>query len=198
MIAKLLAYPLRGIVTLLFWSLRIEIHGASELKKINEPALIAIWHNQLLLLPSLVRKFFPLTPISVLISNSRDGDIPAAFAATFEQVYAIRVSHKNRHSALLTMIDVLKQKHLVLLTPDGPKGPMYKIKPGVLFGAKTCGVPIITLSWNASRCIRLNSWDRFCIPLPFSKIQVYISEPLMIRDETDTQAIEDALNKALQ
>ncbi|MDB6081053.1 MAG: uncharacterized protein JWO53_325 [Chlamydiia bacterium] len=197
MIHKIIAYLLRIIVTLLFWTLRVEIRGASALKKLEEPTLIAIWHSQLLLLAPLIKKVISAIPISILISKSRDGNIPAAYAATYPRVSAIRVGHKGRHHALLEVIHTLDKNHLVIITPDGPRGPIYTIKPGIIFAAKKCSAPIIAMSWKASRCIRLNSWDKFCIPLPFSKITVTFSPPLAFSEGDEPQTIENELKKAL-
>lgn len=196
MIDNCAAYLLRAIVTILFWTLRIEIRGKEVFSEHHGSALIAIWHAKLLLLAPLIRKVLPIVPISVLISKSRDGNIPSSYAETYYEVNVIRVGHKTRHGALLQTMQALENGRLVIITPDGPRGPAETIKPGVIYAAQKCHSPVIAMSWHASRCIRLSSWDRFCIPLPFSKITVSFSKPLLFSESDTPETIESALKNA--
>jgi lysophospholipid acyltransferase (LPLAT)-like uncharacterized protein len=64
------------------------------------------------------------------------------------------------------------------VTPDGPRGPAERVKPGVVAAAQHAGVPIIPATARLSRAWRLASWDRFCIPKPFATIEVVYGAPL--------------------
>lgn len=196
MIDKCAAYLLRAIVTVLFWTLRIEIRGKEVFSELRGSALIAIWHSKLLLLAPLIRTVLPVVPISVLISKSRDGNIPSLYAETYNEVEVIRVGHKTRHGALLQTMQALESNRHVIITPDGPRGPAETIKPGVIFAAQKCQRPVITMSWHASRCIRLHSWDRFCIPLPFSKITVSFSTPFFFSESDTPESVERTLKNS--
>ena len=123
----ILAWLSRSVLQLLFFTIKIEAKGTKKfsehIKALNankeiSPIIIALWHNQLLLVPVL-RRFAPIDEVSCIISKSRDGALLTRFAETFSAVGVIRVPHTNRHGALLQMIDALERKKVVLITPDG-------------------------------------------------------------------------------
>ena len=187
---QLIAWLLRGLITLLVWTLRIRVSGQQELQKATREGkaiMVAIWHNQLLLLAPLLKKILPKVAGSVLISKSRDGVIPTAYAKTYHLVDVIRVTHTHRHGALLETIDALKKNRVIIITPDGPKGPIYTVKPGVIYAAAKSSALVFPMHWHASHAIRCNSWDRFCIPLPFSKITLRFGSSLCFHEEEIAQ-----------
>jgi lysophospholipid acyltransferase (LPLAT)-like uncharacterized protein len=200
------AYFLRGCLTLLYWTLRVEVHGEKEFQTLvkkqksdpHAPSLIvALWHNQLILIAPLLRKIIPVVKITALISKSRDGALPTYFVRTHKQVDVIRVGHQSRNIALMQTLEALKEKRIIVSTPDGPKGPRYSVKRGIIYSAIKSKSAIISLSWKASRSIRLNSWDRFCIPLPFSKITVTIGKPLFLNENSSIEDGQDAVREML-
>jgi lysophospholipid acyltransferase (LPLAT)-like uncharacterized protein len=197
-ILAFLAYLLRAIVTLLYWTLRVEVQGDENITK-QHPCIIALWHNQLLLLAPILYKIIlrKKLPLAVLISKSRDGDIPSRFAETYKRVEVIRVGHKGRHSAMLEALEALKENKIIVLTPDGPRGPIYKAKPGVIYAAQKSKAPVIPMRWEASRCIRLKSWDRFCIPLPFSKVTCIFGKPIFSTENEPVEMAQRLLEQAL-
>ena len=159
-------------IKLYFFTLRIRVEGKDVLKKHlvdkNAPSsIIALWHNQLLF-SALLRKLTRNTNLSVVISKSRDGDVASRFAQRFTNFSVIRVGHKTRHKALKEMVAVLEKGSLLIITPDGPRGPCYQLKPGVFYCAEKARANIIPMRWTASRSLELNSWDKFRIPYPFS------------------------------
>ncbi|MBA3236864.1 MAG: hypothetical protein H0T62_00750, partial [Parachlamydiaceae bacterium] len=80
---------------------------------------------------------------------------------------------------------------------DGPKGPCYKVKPGILYAAKESGAPIIAFSWEADRFWEFKTWDKFRLPKPFSTIKVTLSSPLQIDDGMDRDSAAALLEKTL-
>jgi len=58
------------------------------------------------------------------------------------------------------------------ITPDGPRGPCYDFKPGAALLARKANCPVALLALNFDRALRLNSWDGFLFPLPFSKVEL--------------------------
>jgi len=154
-----------------------------------------LWHNKLLLAP-LVTKRFCDTHFSVVVSKSRDGLLLAQFAKTFRGTKIISVGHTSRSIALLEMTKYLKEKTALLLTPDGPRGPKFVIKPGLSFSAIHAQVPIVTMSWSASKFWQLNTWDEMQIPKPFSKVTVSFSEPISPSDLTP-EALDQVIKEKL-
>lgn len=200
-------YLTRALLSLLSLTLRFEIRGIKKLqellsKKEHPPVVIALWHNQFLLLAPLLKKTLASHTFTILMSKSRDGEIPAAFATTYHQAQVIRVGHQNRHGALLYMIQALSAGRIVVITPDGPRGPAHLVKPGALYLAQKAGALIYPMSWQATKSVRLNTWDRFCIPLPFSKITATFGDPFIYQEgEESAQAIgrlQSAMNNSLE
>lgn len=195
----------RLLFQLLVGTIRLEVRGGKTLEeyvtRLNTepnapPLIIALWHNQLLLVP-LLRRFAPITKASAIISKSRDGDWLAAFVKTFRDADVIRVGHSSRHGALLQMIDALNQKIVVLITPDGPRGPRYEVKDGVIYSAKKSNALIFPLQWQASHIWELNTWDKFRIPRPFSKVTMTISEPIACADNLKEHELKESLQTRL-
>lgn len=202
-VLTLIGYLTRGIISALFSTLRVKIEGVQELqKRISDsskaPLIIAVWHNQLLLLAPLLQKKLQFVKATVMISKSRDGEIPAAFAKTYKGIDVIRVGHQNRHDALHKAVHTLSSNHILIITPDGPKGPVYEVKPGVIFCAHKTGAHIIPMGWRASRSIRLNSWDKLCIPLPFSTVTVTFGAPIAFSEEASSKRVDDEAENSIK
>lgn len=79
--------------------------------------------------------------------------------------------------ALLKLVDVLKGGGSAAFTPDGPRGPLRSVQPGVLALAAKMEVPVVPLAWAGRRVKELNSWDRFLVPKPFGRYAVVYGEP---------------------
>ncbi|HRD56379.1 MAG TPA: DUF374 domain-containing protein, partial [Parachlamydiaceae bacterium] len=87
--------------------------------------------------------------------------------------------HDARHKALRKMINYLKHgREIVIITPDGPKGPRYQVKPGVALAARESQAKIIPFTWTASRFWQLKTWDKLLLPKPFSKIVIDLGNPI--------------------
>ena len=71
---------------------------------------------------------------------------------------------------------LVKEDISPVITPDGPKGPRFKFKPGAILLAQMSGRPILPMAYAASRAWRIK-WDRFVIPVPFSRIAIAIGPP---------------------
>jgi len=83
-------------------------------------------------------------------------------------------SSKGAKQVLLEAFRALKQGNDLLVTPDGPRGPRHQISDGAIALALKGNLPIFTVNFTCDRYWQLNSWDRFVIPKPFSKIDFYL------------------------
>lgn len=159
-----------------------------------------IWHNRLAVaMPTwvrIVRSRVKTAGLVALISASHDGGMLARVLGFFG-VQAVRGSSSRRGpQALLELTSWTERDYSIAITPDGPRGPCYRIHDGILALAQVSGLPIIPFSACISAKIRLKSWDRFQIPLPFARCDVFIGEPLLIpREASDAQ--RDALREEL-
>lgn len=142
--------------------------------------IYALWHGRLLFFPFLYRWQWKLYTI---VSLSVDGEIIARILHRFG-VYVIRgSSYEGGTKAFREMVRVLKEKKSVFITVDGSRGPVFKVQGGVLHLARLSGVPVIPVTYGAEKAIVLKSWDRFIIPMPFTRVAVIYGEPLYIPRE---------------
>ena len=177
----------------------MKIQGVDHLKKAVEaknPLILAVWHDNLFLVPELLQVYPELT-FGVLISKSRDGDVPSAFAEKFKNINVIRVGHNIRHHALSQMVTRLEAGDIVGITPDGPRGPRHKMKPGIFFAAKKANAQIICVRWSASKVWKLKSWDKFKIPKPFAKITLHITEAVNMDHVNSAEELEPLIKALL-
>ena len=149
-------------------------------------SVVVLWHNRLFAAPEFFRRHFPQRRLATLISASGDG----AWLATFLQklgMFPIRGSHYKRGpQAVREMLDAHDQGFDIAVTPDGSRGPMYDMKPGAVAVAVKTGAPLVMFSLNFSRAWRLKSWDRFYVPVPFSRIEVQmdvVKDPAALGDD---------------
>jgi lysophospholipid acyltransferase (LPLAT)-like uncharacterized protein len=161
----------------------------------NQPQKLAIyclWHNRLASCMKAYHRFGrprkPANGLAALISASKDGAFLAGILELF-QVQPVRGSSSRRGSrAMLELIDWAERGYDLAITPDGPRGPCYRIQDGVMSLAQLTGLPILPVSFNLTGKISLKSWDRFQIPLPFSRCEVCIGQPLFVpREATDEE-----------
>ena len=170
------------------------------------PAIYCGFHNRLLLSMTAyygyVRKRNSTAGIAALVSASRDGAFLAAILECF-RVEPVRGSSSRRGpQALLELTTWAERGYDLAITPDGPRGPCGKVQEGVMSLAQITGLPIIPFSFQLGWKVRANSWDRFQIPLPFSRCDMILAEALRVpRDTSDTareelrQQLERKLNE---
>jgi len=159
----------------------------------TQRAIFAIWHNRQLLAPGLYRRFFrgagPDRRLAALASASRDGAVAARILELFG-ARAVRGSSSRRGAvALSEMISLAAEGYDIAVTPDGPRGPRYRVQPGAVALAQHTGLPLVPLSLTLSRKKVLPSWDGFQIPLPFGTCAVIAAEPLQVPRELDDETL---------
>ena len=178
---RAVACLLTPLLRLYIATLRVQVFGKEraiqELSTSATGCCFLIWHDSILLTP-LLGWVSAFQPLCILISYSRDGDIPSEVGKRFSGVDVLRVKHTSRAGALMESCRLLSNQHSLLITPDGPRGPRHQVKPGALFACQRSNASIISIVVAASRKVTLSSWDRFYIPLPFSKVLISILEPI--------------------
>ena len=156
------------------------------------PVIYILWHNRFFAVPPAWNKICRSHRKTVaLTSASRDGDMVARAMAVFG-LGAVRGSSSRRAvAALVGLKRALLEGLDVCLTPDGPRGPRYKIQAGFLKLAETTGAPIVPIHVRFSSAWRLKSWDRFVIPKPFSRVEVTFAEAIILPRGMDAAAFEN-------
>jgi lysophospholipid acyltransferase (LPLAT)-like uncharacterized protein len=137
---------------------------------------------------SLMRQHGRRARLAALCSASRDG---AFLAAILERlgVHPVRGSSSRRGpQGLLELSSCAERGYDLAITPDGPRGPCYVVQEGIMGLAQITGLPIIPASYNLTWKIRPKSWDRFQIPLPFSRCEVLLGTPVRVpREASDDE-----------
>lgn len=183
-----------GVCLLRVWerTLRYEIDDRAGIfrKPVTENYIGALWHNRLLIFPLVLRRFFPNRAGAALISASRDGDLLTDAIYRFGYDVIRGSSSRMGASAILQLTEMLASGSDVVITPDGPRGPVYVLGPGIVFLAQKSGASVLPMNLEYSGCWRLGSWDRFVIPQPFSKVRVLIGETLRVKPTSTPEEFE--------
>lgn len=90
--------------------------------------------------------------------------------------------HSGRKAAD-ELVTYLKNGYSTVILPDGPSGPPFKMKKGIVHIALQCNVPVVPIRFEAKPCFVIPNWDHRRWPLPFSKIKVTIDEAIYITEE---------------
>jgi lysophospholipid acyltransferase (LPLAT)-like uncharacterized protein len=158
-------------------TLRFTIVGEGHVTSVHargKKPLHAIWHQRMIggILTHRDRDYVTMA------SRSADGEIIATFLSLWGFRAARGSSSKGGDLAVLEFLEALKDAPGSALTPDGPRGPARKCKRGILTLADQGNTLVVPSSSSSSRPRFLNSWDRFLVPMPFSKCVVVYGEPL--------------------
>ncbi|MBI2793775.1 MAG: lysophospholipid acyltransferase family protein [Ignavibacteria bacterium] len=166
------------------WRIRIE----GNLPK--NPCLVAFWHGEMLPVWYAMRGKGP----TALVSESRDGSYLARLLTDWGFHVVRGSSSKGGSEALQEVVAELSQ-HIVLMTPDGPRGPIHECKPGVVVAAQRAQVPVVLVRAFASRAVVFDkSWDRFMVPALFAHITIHVSHEIRVDSELD----RDRVNKKIE
>jgi lysophospholipid acyltransferase (LPLAT)-like uncharacterized protein len=192
---RLVAWGVFVMERLLTLSLRCDWRDNTGLALVEgaPPVIFCVWHNRLAI-SMLVHRRYP-RKLAALVSASRDGALLAAILGRFG-VEQIRGSTSRRGpQALLEMTSHAKKGYDLAVTPDGPRGPRYVVQHGVIDLAQVTGLPIIPVTCNTQSKVCLKSWDCFQIPLPFSKCELILNEPIFVPREADQTGREERRNE---
>jgi lysophospholipid acyltransferase (LPLAT)-like uncharacterized protein len=171
---RLVLWPLGFIARQWGRSLRFQIAPEHErvAAKDDEPLTFVLWHNRLFLTAEIHRRYRRHRPVYGLVSASKDGAWLEAFFSLVG-MHAVRGSSSRlgRESAT-ALVGALRAGNDVGITPDGPRGPCYDLKPGALIVTRRTGTPIILVGGRFDSAWRLRSWDKFYLPKPFSRVHL--------------------------
>ncbi len=153
----------------------------------SRPVVFVGWHHGLLVAAFLLRD----RGLWVPVSHSRDGDWAEAVLRRLGYAASPRGSSSRGGSQLLReMIRRVRGGESGGLLPDGPRGPAFAAKPGVIALASASGAPLIPVGIAASPARRLASWDRALLPIPFARVSVCYGVLLEVPRSTTAEALE--------
>lgn len=180
-------------------TVRLRFHGEETIRAWehgDQRFLLAFWHRHLLLM----RYAYRGRRMCVLVSRSRDGELIARVLARLGIGTSRGSSSRGGVVGLRELLREARSGSDIAVTPDGPRGPLRVVQPGVVLAAAASGLPLIPVAMAASRAHEFGSWDRMPLPLPGSRVEVVYGSPLRVprdaRPEEWGPRIAAAINDA--
>lgn len=195
------------ILTFTYKTKIIDKHGIIEdITKNNIVTAPCYWHGHSFVCLTLILTWIKKgLNAGFVVSPSVDGEIPATIARK-SGAHVIRGSAvRTGASAMMGVHNLAKQGISIVTAADGPLGPKYTFKSGVILMAKINQTPIIPMACAASNSWQLNRWDNFFIPKPFSRIIIMIGEPYkipknctLVELEEHKNIVQDTMNQLMK
>jgi lysophospholipid acyltransferase (LPLAT)-like uncharacterized protein len=181
------------LIRLLSLTLRWRLHDPDGITNAppDRPMIWTFWHNRIFVLPAVYHRYLISRKGAVLTSASKDGEVIAAIVARFGCEAVRGSSSRKGTSALLGLIDWVRDGYDVAIVPDGPRGPRYRMGPGVAKLAEVTGALVlpVRVEYGHYWCFR-KSWDRFRVPKPFTAVDVYFGPCTEVPSGLDENGFE--------
>jgi len=183
------------IYLFLLHSIRWQVIGNAYQPGQPERYLYAFWHARMLMMPRTSCKNWPGY---MLISEHRDGGF-ISDTMNMLGIPTIRGSStRGGAKAMRNMIKAVKEEHKHLcITPDGPNGPRETVKKGTMRLAMKTGLAFVPICYATKRHWRINSWDRFYIPQPFTRGVFVFGDPVPVAPDDDIEAARSRAQQAM-
>jgi len=194
-----------GSIILSVWSRTVRIEFVNKavpdrLASEGKNIIYAFWHGRQFLLFHSYRN----TGIVIPASESRDGEIQARILKWFGFDVVRGSSKRKGDRALLGLVDGLRKGKSLALAVDGPRGPIYEAKQGVMYLAGKLNKPIVPVITSAERFWLLEKiWDKYLLPKPFTRGVVMYGEAIIVNGiseeelERKRKELEAALNSLM-
>lgn len=194
----ILGFLIWAIMRAIGKTLRIRYENIGRLAEYigEKGAILVTWHGRTII-PANV---FSGRGYWALISLSRDGEIQNHIFRRFGYRTVRGSTGRGGVKAVLQLARRIQEGGVLAFTPDGPRGPSHKVQPGTIFLAQRSGCPIIPLGVSARPRKLFASWDRYMIPLPFSRCAFVVGEPIHVPaspDEETQGRLTDELERAI-
>jgi len=148
--------------------------------------IFAFWHGRMIV-PAWTHRF---RKVGILISSHRDGEMIARVVARLGFVPVRGSSTRGGSAGLRAILRAARAGHDIAFTPDGPRGPVHRVHPGVIYAAGRTGLPLIPSSVEASHGWIVGSWDEFLIPRPFARVVIHQGAPMHVPKRVPADEIE--------
>lgn len=156
----------------------ITFHESDEFKdrRLNKKAsLFAHWHGDELALLPCVTKY----ELATMVSKSNDGELMAYLIHKLGGYSSRGSSSRNAISALKQLIRLCRKGRSTSMAVDGPKGPIYKVKPGIFEVSRLTGLPIFPLASATNKSINFSkSWNKTFLPKLFANVEIVVGKPI--------------------
>ncbi len=177
------------LLKIYYMLLRRELTGRKHVDDLihkSIPIVFVIWHGR----QFWVYKTFQKDNCTVMSSTSSDGKLQAAVLKKFGFNIVWGSSNKSPARALLGAVKQMQKGANCLMAVDGPKGPVYKVKPGAIFAAKKLNAHIIPVAFAADRYWTLKAWDQYILPKPFSRSCILFGDSFQIPQDIQNENLD--------
>jgi lysophospholipid acyltransferase (LPLAT)-like uncharacterized protein len=148
--------------------------------------IYAFWHGHLLYLMYRYRG----SGVYILVSQSQDGEVLSRVLQRFGLPTIRGSSSRGGRRSLLELVRQARAGASAGIAPDGPRGPRHRAQVGIIILARLTAIPIIPVAVGARWKIEFQSWDRFLLPLPGSRLVVAYGEPVVVPSDADSALVE--------
>ncbi len=153
----------------------------------NQHVIFSFWHEYI----SVILPRWGYTPLTILCSQHRDGEWVNQTALALG-LRIVRGSTSRGGSSAIRQLKRNSKTSSLTLTPDGPRGPRREMALGPIYLASLLGMPIVPLGISISNAYRLNTWDKFALPRPTSRIRIIFGPKIHIPRKSTRDELEAA------
>jgi lysophospholipid acyltransferase (LPLAT)-like uncharacterized protein len=179
-----------AVIRMLAWTWRIQVRGREHVesaRRIHPRIVFAFWHGRLLPLIRVHRG----ENARVLASEHEDGELLGRTIRYFGFGHVRGSSTRGGTKAILALAEASDAGYDVGVTVDGPRGPRFEVKPGVVEVAKLTGCAMIPVTTSSRRHRVFGSWDAFELPAPFTRVMVTYGPPVAVPRDADRDLMEE-------
>ncbi len=211
-VMSLLVNLMSGYLALTYRTLRWTREGQEIANDVQAKALagrsgviLALWHSRVPVGPATWPQGADKPEIRVLVSQSRDGEfiarviarlgLPSIRGSSLKKTDAAK--NKGGEQAFRDMVKWVRDGGAMAITPDGPRGPVEVLQKGAVALARVSGAPVLFVGVAMKPCLRLGTWDRTIIPLPFARAAMVWHGPAAAGREDDPDALAEAWRERL-
>lgn len=182
------------IIMLIKLTLKVEVIGKENMKE-DEPYVLALWHNKVV---ATILALGFIKKRAGLASPSADGELISVPLEKLGYKMIRGSSGRDSVKGLVQLIKAVKEGYTIGTPLDGPKGPIFEAKQGMIYVAQKSGKPMVFMGAAYSKkWILSKTWDKCQIPKPFSKVICVISEPMMISKDIPIEEYKEIVEKKL-
>jgi lysophospholipid acyltransferase (LPLAT)-like uncharacterized protein len=184
-----------GLVRSMWWTYRFDIRGDEGVRRLaadNRPMVLAFWHGALFMMPWYLSRLSALgVGVTYLVSPSMDGEYAVKLLDVIGGRTVRGSATRSGTKAIRGLYRVIvKERGSPVVAVDGPKGPRHRCKKGAVVLAQLTGARIVPLAAAARRAVRLRTWDRLPVPLPFTRVAIEVGEPVKVPKHLDEDEVE--------
>ena len=184
-------YLLYGVVYLWCATLRMKnlnSEAENQIKSLTGPYILTLWHGRIFYLFYYLRN---RPDYFLLISPSADGDLLAKLARLMGYSVIRGSTFKKAVPAARSLIRVLRDGQRIIIIADGSRGPRCVAQSGSLQLAAITRLPLFPMTFSAKNKVALNTWDKFILPLPFTRCSINFGSPIYLTSRTSEELVEE-------